>query len=70
MTPDFDKFPVFYFTNHNAIQGPGDVYVMPDHLDKLDFELEFAIVINRAGRNIPASDADQYIGGLMIMRTP
>jgi fumarylacetoacetate (FAA) hydrolase len=67
MTPDFDKFPVFYFTNHNAIQGPGEVYVMPDHLQKLDFELECAIVINRAARNIPASEADNYIGGLMIM---
>lgn len=67
MTPDFDKFPVFYFTNHNAIQGPGEVFVMPDHLDKLDFELEFAIVICRSGRNIPAAEADNYIGGLMIM---
>lgn len=67
MIPDYDKFPVFYFSNHNAIQGPGNVYVMPDHLQKLDFELEFAIVINRAGRNIPAAEADDYIGGLMIM---
>ena len=40
---------------------------MPDHFDKLDFELEAAIVINRAGRNIKAADADDYIAGLMIM---
>jgi fumarylacetoacetate (FAA) hydrolase len=40
---------------------------MPDHFEKLDFELEAAIVINRAGRNIKAADADEYIGGLMIM---
>src|SRR5215210_1195457 len=31
MIPEFDQFPVFYFTNHNSIQGPGDVYCMPDH---------------------------------------
>lgn len=67
MIAEFDQFPVFYFTNHNAIQGPGDIYCMPDHLQKLDFELECAIVINRAGRNIPAESADHYIGGLMIM---
>src|SRR5215217_5436073 len=42
MIAEFDQFPTFYFTNHNAIQGPGDVTVMPDHLEKLDFELEFA----------------------------
>jgi fumarylacetoacetate (FAA) hydrolase len=40
---------------------------MPDHLQKLDFELEAAIVICRHGRNIPAEEADSYIGGLMIM---
>jgi fumarylacetoacetate (FAA) hydrolase len=67
MIPEFDQFPVFYFTNHHTIQGPGDIRCMPDHLEKLDFELEVAIVISRPGRNIPADSADEYIGGLMIM---
>jgi fumarylacetoacetate (FAA) hydrolase len=67
MIPEFDQYPIFYFTNHNAIQGPGKVYCMPDHFDKLDFELEAAIVICKAGRNIPAEEADEYIGGFMIM---
>ena len=40
---------------------------MPDHFQKLDFELEAAIVICKAGRNIKADEADEYIGGLMIM---
>ena len=67
MIPEFDKFPIFYFTNHNSIQGPGEVSCMPDHFEKLDFELEAAIVIAKAGRNMKAEDADEYIGGLMIM---
>jgi fumarylacetoacetate (FAA) hydrolase len=67
MIAEFDQFPIFYFTNHNSIQGPGDIYCMPDHFEKLDFELEVAIVICKHGRNIQAADADQYIGGLMIM---
>lgn len=67
MIPEFDQYPIFYFTNHNSIQGPGDIVCMPDHFKKLDFELEAAIVINRPGRNIKAADADEYIGGLMIM---
>jgi fumarylacetoacetate (FAA) hydrolase len=67
MIPEFDQYPIFYFTNHNSIQGPGDIVCMPDHFEKLDFELEAAIVINKKGRNIPANQADQYIGGLMIM---
>jgi fumarylacetoacetate (FAA) hydrolase len=40
---------------------------MPDHFEKLDFELEVAIVICKHGRNIRAEEADEYIGGLMIM---
>ena len=67
MIPEFDQYPIFYFTNHNSITGPGNVSCMPDHFEKLDFELEAAIVINRPGRNIKAADADSYIGGLMIM---
>lgn len=67
MIPEFDQYPIFYFTNHNAIQGPGAIPCMPDHFQKLDFELEAAIVICKKGRNIKAADADQYIGGYMIM---
>ncbi len=67
MIKEFDEYPIFYFTNHNSIQGPGDIVCMPDHFEKLDFELEAAIVICKSGRNIKAADADAYIGGLMIM---
>ncbi|MEP7141500.1 MAG: fumarylacetoacetate hydrolase family protein [Ferruginibacter sp.] len=67
MIPEFDQYPIFYLTNHNSIQGPGGVICMPDHFEKLDFELEAAIVICKNGRNIPAAEADEYIGGLMIM---
>jgi fumarylacetoacetate (FAA) hydrolase len=67
MIPEFDQYPIFYFTNHNAIQGPGNVYCMPDHFNKLDFELEVAVVICKPGRNITAAEADDYIGGYMIM---
>jgi fumarylacetoacetate (FAA) hydrolase len=67
MIPEFDQYPIFYFTNHHSIQGPGEIRCMPDHLEKLDFELEAAIVICKHGRNIRAAEADQHIGGLMIM---
>ena len=67
MIKEFDQYPIFYFTNHNAVQGPGDVYCMPDHFQQLDFELEVAIVIGKEGRNIKAKDADAYIAGFTIM---
>jgi fumarylacetoacetate (FAA) hydrolase len=67
MIPEFDQYPIFYFTNHHSIMGPGEVQCMPDHFEKLDFELEVAIVISKHGRNIKAEVADEYIAGLMIM---
>lgn len=67
MIPEFDQYPIFYFTNHHSIQGPGEILCMPDHFEKLDFELEVAIVISKTGRNIKAAEADEYIAGLMIM---
>jgi fumarylacetoacetate (FAA) hydrolase len=67
MIAEFDQYPIFYFTNHNAVQGPGDINCMPDHFQKLDFELESSIVICKKGRNIKASEADKYIAGYMIM---
>lgn len=67
MIAEFDQYPIFYFTNHNAIQGPGEISCMPDHFEKLDFELEVAVVIGKKGRNITAAAADEYIAGYMIM---
>jgi fumarylacetoacetate (FAA) hydrolase len=67
MIPEFDHFPVFYFTNHLAVTGPGDVPVQKQAQEKLDFELEAAVVIGREGRNIPAARADEHIFGYMIM---
>jgi fumarylacetoacetate (FAA) hydrolase len=67
MTPAFDEFPVFYFGNHKSVTGLGEITCMLDHFEKLDFELEVAVVISKTGRNIRAENADEYIAGLMIM---
>ena len=64
MIPQFDEYPIFYFTNHNAIQGPGEIECMPDHFQKLDFELEVAVVLNKKARNIRAAEADSLIAGV------
>jgi len=67
MIPEFDQFPVFYFTNHQAVVGPGPVHVRDQHLDRLDFELEAAIVVGKQGRDLKANTADAHIFGLLIM---
>jgi fumarylacetoacetate (FAA) hydrolase len=67
MIPEFDLFPVFYFTNHQAVFGPGDICVQKEHLNRLDYELEVAIIISKEGRNIKCSEADDFIFGYTIM---
>ncbi len=67
MIAEFDQYPIFYFTNHNAIMGPGEIPCMPDHFQKLDFELEVAVVLGKRGRNVKAENADDFIAGFMIM---
>lgn len=61
-----NKPPVFNFCNHHAIQAPGEVLCMPDDMEGLVFEAGIAIVIGTQGRNIPAEEADHYIGGFLI----
>ena len=67
MIPEYDKIPVFYFSNHQSITGPGEVKVQKQHLNKLDFEFEIGIIISKQIRNIKAKDAYKYIAGLTIL---
>jgi len=67
MIKEFDSFPVYYYSNAEATVGPGELYIDDIFMNKLDFELEVAVVISKEGINIDASQADNYIAGLMIM---
>jgi fumarylacetoacetate (FAA) hydrolase len=68
MIAEFDQFPVFYFSNHNTMFADREeIKLMPDHFEQLDFELEFAIVIGKGGKNILSKDADQHIAGFCIL---
>jgi fumarylacetoacetate (FAA) hydrolase len=59
--------PVFYFSNPNAIYGPGETITPPAASQKLDYELEVACIIGRPGINIPAAAAESYIFGYTIL---
>lgn len=67
MIPEFDAYPIFYYSNHRSIMGPGEVFCMPDHFKQLDFELEWAVIIGKKGINIKAEEAHEYIAGYTIM---
>ena len=67
MLPEFDRFPVTYFGNHQTVLGPGPVEVLEHHLPGLDYELEVAVVIGRPLHNCTLEAADAAIFGFLIM---
>lgn len=60
------EFPVFYYTNPHSIFGPEEVIPYPAYTSALDYELEIAVVIGKAGMNIRAEEAEEYIFGYTI----
>ena len=67
MIKEFDNFPVYYYSNADAVMGPGNINIDNIFMNKLDFELEVAILIGKEGINIDCKEADSYIAGFMIM---
>ncbi|HJW91169.1 MAG TPA: fumarylacetoacetate hydrolase family protein [Anaerolineales bacterium] len=61
------QFPVFYFSNPNAIFGPGEVVPQPGYTQALDYELEVACVVGRPGVDISVDQAEDYIFGYTIL---
>ena len=68
MVPEWYKVPVFYFSNPAGVIGHDDPVSAPKGSKALDYELELACVIGKAGRDIPADDsALDYVAGFTIM---
>ena len=60
------QFPVFYFTNPNAVFGHEDEIPYPPYTNAMDYELEVAAVIGKGGINIKPEDAPKHIFGYTI----
>src|SRR5918994_1524682 len=58
---------IVFFQNVDAIVGPDEPIVYPEHLtEELDYELELAVVVSRSGKWFGPEDAADYIGGYVI----
>ncbi|HVC85199.1 MAG TPA: fumarylacetoacetate hydrolase family protein [Solirubrobacteraceae bacterium] len=58
---------IVFFQNVDAIIGPGDPIIYPEHLtNELDHELELAVIIGKPGRHFDAHEAASYIAGYTI----
>ena len=58
---------IVFFQNVDAIVGPDEPVIYPEHLtEELDYELELAVVIKKAGKWFAPEEASDYIGGYVI----
>jgi 2-keto-4-pentenoate hydratase/2-oxohepta-3-ene-1,7-dioic acid hydratase in catechol pathway len=58
---------IVFFQNVDAIIGPDEPVVHPEHLtSELDYELELAVVIAKDGKWFGPDEAEEYIGGYVI----
>jgi 2-keto-4-pentenoate hydratase/2-oxohepta-3-ene-1,7-dioic acid hydratase in catechol pathway len=58
---------IVFFQNIDAIIGPDEPVVYPQHLtQELDYELELAVVLKKAGKHFDAETAKSFIGGYVI----
>jgi len=58
---------IVFFQNVDAIIGPEEPIVYPEAMtNELDYELELAVVIGKAGKFFSPEDAEEYIAGYIV----
>jgi 2-keto-4-pentenoate hydratase/2-oxohepta-3-ene-1,7-dioic acid hydratase in catechol pathway len=58
---------IVFFQNVDALIGQDDPVIYPEHLtEELDYELELAVVVGKAGKWFGPEDAEPYIAGYVI----
>jgi 2-keto-4-pentenoate hydratase/2-oxohepta-3-ene-1,7-dioic acid hydratase in catechol pathway len=60
------EMPTFYKGNPDSIVHPNEEVVWPSYSDQMDYELELAAVVGRAGRNVSPEEATDYLAGFTI----
>lgn len=67
MPEQWYRIPVYYKGNPRTLIGPDEPVVWPRYTQKLDYELEIACIIGKKGRDIPESQANDYIFGYAVL---
>jgi 2-keto-4-pentenoate hydratase/2-oxohepta-3-ene-1,7-dioic acid hydratase in catechol pathway len=67
LNPIFKQKCIYYNADHNSISGTDTDIVWPSYSDWMDFELEWACVFGRPGKNIRRDHAAEHIFGFSIL---
>jgi 2-keto-4-pentenoate hydratase/2-oxohepta-3-ene-1,7-dioic acid hydratase in catechol pathway len=62
---------IVFFQNVDAIIGPDEPIVYPEHLtEELDYELELAVVVSKSGKWFGPEEAGDYLSLIHILTLP
>jgi acylpyruvate hydrolase len=61
------RWPSVFLKAPSCIIGPGDPIVRPPTTEKLDYEVELAVVIGKQAKAVPRDDVLAYVAGYTIM---
>lgn len=67
MIPAWYEFPVFYYSNHLSIRGPGDDIPYPKSSEKLDYELEIGCILGKSVKDASLEEARDAIFGYCLV---
>ena len=59
--------PILFNKSSGCIQGPNDSIIKPKAANKMDYEVEVALVIGKQGNNIPKDKAQDHVFGYCIV---
>jgi 2-keto-4-pentenoate hydratase/2-oxohepta-3-ene-1,7-dioic acid hydratase in catechol pathway len=63
---EIPKEPVVFFKSTTALVGPDDDVIIPRNAEKVDWEVELAVVIGKKASYVPKERAFEYIAGYAL----
>jgi acylpyruvate hydrolase len=66
-TRDLPDHPTLFAKYRSTLCGPYDDIVLPPVSDQVDWEVELAVIIGKAGRSIAEADAADHIAGYAVL---
>jgi len=63
---EIPKEPVIFFKATTSLVGPDDDLVIPKNAQKVDWEVELAVVVGKKGTYVERGDALEYVAGYVL----
>ncbi|MDK2784108.1 MAG: hypothetical protein PWQ32_1697, partial [Thermococcaceae archaeon] len=64
---EIPKEPVIFLKPPSALIGPDQTIILPRRSNRVDHEVELAVIIGKRGKNIPREKAMDYVLGYTIL---